>query len=93
MASRKSILQDKYRQLQTKINLVLNDALFPSLEAVSIVDIVYLLNINFKHINTDQEYKTKINNLIDINCYDIHEEYRDLIIPDIVEFIQYIKNI
>ena len=74
MSSRKIILQDKYRQLQTKINSILNTDLFPSLEVISIVDVVYLLNMNFKHINTDQEYKTKINNLIDINCYDIHEE-------------------
>ena len=33
------ILQDKYRTLQSKINLVLNDNLFPPLVMVSIVDI------------------------------------------------------
>lgn len=93
MTSRKIILQDKYRQLQNKINLVLHNDLFPSLEMVSIVDIVYLLSVNFKNINTDQEYNIKINNFIDINCYNISQEYRQVIIPDIIEFIQYIKNI
>ena len=93
MTSRKIILQDKYRQLQNKINLVLHNDLFPSLEMVSIVDIVYLLSVNFKNINTDQEYNIKINNFIDINCYNISQEYRQIIIPDIIEFIQYIKNI
>ena len=93
MTTRKIILQDKYRELQNKINLVLHDDLFPSLEMVSIVDIVYLLTVNFKNVNTDQEYNIKINNLIDINCYNISEEYRQIIIPDIIEFIQYIKNI
>ena len=53
MTSRKILLQDKYRILQSKINQVLNNDLFPPLEVVSIVDIVYLLNINFMNVNTD----------------------------------------
>ena len=93
MTSRKIILQDKYRNLQSKINQILHNDLFPSLELVSIVDIVYLLNITFKNINTDREYNVKINNLIDINSYNISQEYRQLILPDIIEFIKYIKNI
>ena len=92
MTSRKIILQDKYRNLQSKINQILHNDLFPSLELVSIVDIVYLLNITFKNINTDREYNVKINNLIDINSYNISQEYRQLILPDIIEFIKYIKN-
>ena len=93
MTSRKINLQDKYRNLQSKINEVLHNDLIPSLEMVSILDIVYLLNVNFKNIITDQEYNLKINNLIDINCYNISESHRQLILPDIIEFIKYIKNI
>lgn len=93
MTSRKIILQDKYRKLQSKINQVLNNDLFPSLELISITDIVYLLNANFMNVHTDKEYQNKINNLIDINSYNISESHRQLIIPDMIEFIKYIKNI
>ena len=93
MTSRKILLQDKYKILQSKINQVLNNDLFPPLEIVSIVDIVYLLNVNFMNVNTDIEYKSKINNMIDINSYNISEEHRQLIIPDIINFIKYIKTI
>ena len=92
MTSRKTIIQEKYKILQHKINLILNTDLFPSLELVSISDIIYLLNMNFRNINNDQDYNTKINHLIDINCYKIHEDYRELIIPDIIDFINYIKS-
>lgn len=67
--------------------------LFPPLELLSIVDIVYLLNMNFMNVNTDVEYENKINDMIDINSYNISKNHRELIIPDIIEFIKYIKNI
>ena len=34
----------------------------------------------------------KINNMIDINAYNISEDHRNLIIPDIIEFIKFIKH-
>lgn len=92
MTSRKIIIQEKYKILQQKINLILTTDLFPSLDIVSISDIIYLLNMNFRNINNDKDYNTKINNLIDINCYKINEEHRKLIIPDIIYFINYIKS-
>ena len=92
MASRKVIIEDKYNVLQKKINSMMNMDLFPPLDIVSISDVIYLLNINFRNINNDIDYNLRINNLIDINCYKIKEEYRELIIPDIIDFIKYLKS-
>ena len=92
MASRKEIIEDKYNVLQKKINSMMNMDLFPSLDIVSISDVIYLLNMNFRNINNDIDYNLRINNLIDINCYKIKEEYRELILPDIIDFIKYLKS-
>ena len=92
MASRKVIIEDKYNVLQKKINSMMNMDLFPPLDIVSISDVIYLLNINFRNINNDIDYNLRINNLIDINCYKIKKENRELIIPDIIDFIKYIKS-
>ena len=48
--------------------------------------------MNFIDIKTDEEYEYKINNMIDINAYNISEDHRNLIIPDIIEFIKFIKH-
>ena len=92
MASRKIIIEDKYNVLQRKTNSIMNMDLFPPLNIVSISDVIYLLNMNFKNITNDIDYNLKINNLIDINCYKIKKENRELIIPDIIDFIKYIKS-
>ena len=92
MASRKVIIEDKYNVLQKKINSMMNMDLFSSLDIVSISDVIYLLNMNFRNINNDIDYNLKINNLININCYKIKEEHRELIIPDIIDFIKYLKS-
>ena len=92
MVSRKVIIEDKYNVLQKKINSMMNMDLFPSLDIVSISDVIYLLNMNFRNINNDIDYNLRINNLIDINCYKIKEEYRELIILDIIDFIKYLKS-
>ena len=92
MASRKVIIEDKYNVLQRKINSKMNMNLFPPLEIMSITDIIYLLNMTFRNITNDIDYNVKINNLIDINGYKIEEEHRELIIPDIIDFIKYLKS-
>ena len=50
MASRKVIIEDKYNVLQRKINSKMKMDLFPPLNIVSITDVIYLLNMNFKNI-------------------------------------------
>ena len=92
MASRKVIIEDKYNVLQRKINSKMNMDLFPPLNIVSITDVIYLLNMTFRNITNDIDYNVKINNLIDINGYKIKEEHRELIIPDIIDFIKYLKS-
>ena len=92
MASRKVIIEDKYNVLQRKINSKMKMDLFPPLNIVSITDVIYLLNMNFKNITNDIDYNLKINNLIDINCYKIKKENRELVIPDIIDFIKFIKS-
>ena len=92
MASRKEIIEDKYNVLQRKINLKMNMDLFPPLEIMSITDIIYLLNMNFKNITNDIDYNLKINNLIDINGYKLEKKDRELVIPDIIDFIKFIKS-
>ena len=92
MASRKVIIEDKYNVLQRKINLKMNMDLFPPLEIMSITDIIYLLNMNFKNITNDIDYNLKINNLIDINGYKLEKKDRELVIPDIIDFIKFIKS-
>ena len=92
MASRKVIIEDKYNVLQRKINSKMNMDLFPPLEIMSITDIIYLLNMNFKNITNDIDYNLKINNLIDINGYKLEKKDRELVIPDIIDFIKYLKS-
>ena len=92
MASRKVIIEDKYNVLQRKINSKMKMDLFPPLNIVSITDVIYLLNMNFKNITNDIDYNLKINNLIDINGYKIEKIDRELVIPDIIDFIKFIKS-
>ena len=66
--------------------------LFPPLNIVSITDVIYLLNMNFKNITNDIDYNLKINNLIDINGYKLEKKDRELVIPDIIDFVKFIKS-
>ena len=92
MASRKVIIEDKYNVLQRKINSKMKMDLFPPLNIVSITDVIYLLNMNFKNITNDIDYNLKINNLIDINGYKLEKKDRELVIPDIIDFVKFIKS-
>ena len=93
MTTRKELIIDKYCKLKNKLLEYLDKNIFPNLDEFDISDVVFLLTYQFLNINTDDEYSIKIKEII--LCHELTVKESDLVVilPLIIEFIKWIKQL
>jgi hypothetical protein len=85
--TRKSILIEKYIQFQKELEQQGINKVFPSLEDVDIVDLLFFFDLKFSN-NTD--YKSGVKELIEYSPIKITDEELDKVYPTIESFIRFI---
>jgi hypothetical protein len=85
--TRKSILIEKYIQFQKELEQQGINKVFPSLEDVDIVDLLFFFDLKFSN-NTD--YKGGVKELIEYSPVKITDEELDKVYPTIESFIRFI---
>ena len=93
MTTRKELIINKYCKLENKLLEYLDKSIFPNLDEIDISDVVFLLTYQFLNINTDDEYSIKIKEII--LCHELTVKESDLVVilPLIIEFIKWIKQL
>lgn len=90
MTTRKELITEKLINLQNNLQPYLTNNMF-SLADYELSDIVFLLSITFQTINTEDEYKQKIKELI------LMQEPKftqfETVFPFIIEFIIWFKKL
>ena len=89
MTTRKELIINKYLNLQKKLSNY--SEILPSLNDIDIADFVYFVTIIFLGIETELQYKIKIDELIETNQINIDDVERERISPLIIDFIRWIK--
>lgn len=93
MTTRKELIIDKYCKLENKLLEYLDKKIFPNLDEIDISDVVFLLTYQFLNINTDDEYSIKIKEIIICHELTVKESDLDIILPLIIEFVKWIKQL
>lgn len=91
--TRKSLIIDRYSILELELRQYVDKAIFPSLEDVDVADLAYILTYLFLGINTDEQYRDKIFELIQEHNVSVSPPHLDVVIELIAEFIKWFKEI
>jgi SpoVK/Ycf46/Vps4 family AAA+-type ATPase len=88
--TRGEIITEKLKILETNLKPYMMNSMF-SLQDYDLADIVFLLSVTFKDINTEDEYKQKLKELILLQepKFDQFEKVN----PIIIEFIIFFKGL
>ena len=92
MSTIKILIMNEYRRLQKNIQNTIHTCILPDLIESNIVDILLLFNYQFQSIN-DKNYKTLIDDVIEMQDNKVEQKERDLIYDIIYKFITWLKNI
>ena len=91
MATRKTLIVERYGALEVELKKHLSAELFPSLDSVDIADLVYLITISFLGVDSDEQYSVKIRELIDANGVVVDEPTFAIVAPLIQAFVAWMK--
>ena len=93
MTTRKIIITNQYLRLCKQIdNLLDKHNILPNIEDHDFCDIIYMFNIYFLDCN-NSNYKSKINNLLNINSIKLTDTEKILVYEPIYEFVIWYKNL
>ena len=93
MTTRKIIITNEYLRLCKNIdNLLDKHNILPNIEDNDFCDIIYMFNIYFMDCN-DSNYKSKIDNLLNIGSIELTDEEKNLVFQLIYEFVLWYKNL
>jgi hypothetical protein len=89
MSNRKEILIKKYLEFKQHLDSIeFNTSLFPSLDDVDIVDLLFFFNLCFTHTT---DYETAIRGIASSYGYQISDEKYSKGMPYITEYIEWLK--
>ena len=88
MTTKKEDLIKKYMDYQNLVNKIIDCNILPSLEDFDILDILLYFNLYFNIGQPDKE-KT-INNIIELNNFDIKKDDIQKILPLTIELIEWL---
>ena len=83
---------NEYRRLQKNIQNLIGECILPDLIESNIVDILLLFNYQFQSIN-NKNYKSLIDDVIEMQDNKVEQQDRELIYDIIYKFITWLKNI
>ena len=92
MSTIRILIMNEYRRLQKNIQNLIGECILPDLIESNIVDILLLFNYQFQSIN-DKNYKSLIDDVIEMQDNKVEQEDRELIYDIIYKFITWLKNI
>ena len=64
MTTRKELITVKYNVLEVELKKYINNELFPSLDSIDLADAVFFITMIFLGITSEEEYDTKIKELL-----------------------------
>ena len=92
MSTIRILIMNEYRRLQKNIQNLIGECILPDLIESNIVDILLLFNYQFQSIN-DKNYKSLIDDVIEMQDNKVEQKDRELIYDIIYKFITWLKNI
>ena len=92
MSTIRILIMNEYRRLQKNIQNLIGECILPDLIESNIVDILLLFNYQFQSIN-NKNYKSLIDDVIEMQDTKVEQEDRELIYDIIYKFITWLKNI
>ena len=94
MTTRKIIISNEYLRLCKSIDNILDKHnILPNIEEThDFCDIIYMFNIYFLDCN-DSNYKSKIDNLLNIGSIELTNTEKNLVYEPIYEFVLWYKNL
>ena len=93
MTTRKVIISNEYLRLCKQIDNILDKHnILPNIDDHDFCDIIYMFNIYFLDCDKNN-YREKINNLLNIGSIEISEQEKNLIYQPIYEFVIWYKNL
>ena len=93
MATRKTLIVERYGALEVELKKHLDAELFPSLDSVDIADLVYLITISFLGVDTEEQYNAKIQELMDGNGVKVDAPTFAIVAPLIQAFVSWMKQL
>lgn len=91
MTTRKTLIVAKYGVLELELKKHLDADLFPSLDSIDVVDLVYLITMTFVGVETEAQYAAKIRELMDANGVAVDGPTFDVVAPLISGFVAWLK--
>ena len=93
MTTRKVIIMNEYLRLCKHIDNLLDKVnVLYNIDNYDFCDIIYMFNIYFLDCN-DSNYKSKIDNLLNIGSIELTEQEKQLIYQPIYEFVLWYKQL
>ena len=93
MPTRKELIVEKYSQLERELSNYLDTDIFPNLDDIDVCDVVFLITYQFMNIDTNEQYKVKIKEMLQANHLEITEEKLISIVPLISIFVKWLKQL
>ena len=93
MATRKTLIVEKYGALEVELRKYLSAELFPSLDTVDVCDLVYLITITFIGVDSEEQYRVKIRELLDSHGVKVEEAAFGVVAPLIAYFVGWLKKL
>ena len=91
--TRKIIIENQYKILCQQILNILHKKIMPSLDTYDLSDIIFMLIQHFSDV-TNENYKQKIDFIIDLDTSNIIEQHeRDKIYNVIYDFVLWFKQL
>ena len=93
MTTRKILITNEYLRLCKNIDNILDKQnILPNINDYDFIDIIYMFNIYFLDCD-DNNYKDKINNLMNIGSIDLNLSELNLIDEHIYNFVKWYKQL
>ena len=93
MPTRKELIVEKYSQLERELSNYLDTDIFPNLDDIDVCDVVFLITYQLMNIDTNEQYKVKIKEMLQSNNLEITEEKLISIVPLISIFVKWLKQL
>ena len=92
MTTRREQIVNKYLELEIELKSLIDVSILPSLHEIDLCDSIYLITYMFVGIESDDQYKSKIDDLIKTNNIDIKKD-KDKLYTLITDFIRWLKMV
>ena len=89
--TRKHLIVQRYTVLEKELKKHIVEDIFPSLDDIDIADLVYFITMLFLGITTEAQYEVKIREIIDANDIVVSKAVFELILPQIMDFVEWMK--